>query len=88
MPSPYLKDDDQTRAHFDRVADLVDGFETPFGMELLSTVHWVATREGAATLDEALARTYSWNERKKRFSARQIAVAFDVLRSKGWLTVA
>jgi O-acetyl-ADP-ribose deacetylase (regulator of RNase III) len=84
----FLRDDDKTRVHFDRVADLVDGFETPFGMELLSTVHWVVTQEGSATLDEAVARTYSWNERKKRFSARQIAVAFDVLRSKGWLTAA
>jgi O-acetyl-ADP-ribose deacetylase (regulator of RNase III) len=81
----FLKEGEKTRAHFDRVADLVDGFETPFGMELLSSVHWVATKEGATTLDEALARTYAWNERKKRFSPRQIAVAFDVLRSKGWL---
>jgi hypothetical protein len=80
-----VKDDAKTRGHFDRVADLVAGFETPFGMELLSTVHWVATREGATTVHEALAGTYSWNERKKRFSARQIAVAFDVLSSKGWL---
>jgi O-acetyl-ADP-ribose deacetylase (regulator of RNase III) len=82
----FLRNDNDTRVHFDRVADLVDGFETPFGLELLSTVHWVATREGAVTLDQALAHTYSWSERKKRFSARQIAVAFDVLRTKNWLT--
>jgi len=84
----FLENDEDTRAHFDRVADLLDGFETPFGMELLSTVHWVSKHEGAATHDEALARTYAWNERKKRFSARQITVAFDVLRTKGWLTAA
>jgi O-acetyl-ADP-ribose deacetylase (regulator of RNase III) len=82
----FLKDDDKTRAHFDRVANLVEGFETPFGLELLSTIHWVVTQEGGATLDKVLAGTYAWNERKKRFSARQIAVAFEVLRSKGWLT--
>jgi len=82
----FLRDDHKTRARFDRVAALVDGFETPFGMELLSTVHWVSTREGATTLDETRSRTYSWNDRKKRFSARQIAVAFDVLHSKGWLS--
>ena len=80
-----LRNDEQTRAYFDRVADLVDGFETPFGMELLSTVHWVASREQAVTLDDVLAHTYSWNERKKRFSRRQVAVAFNALRSKGWL---
>src|ERR1700733_13877962 len=30
-----------------RVRDLIEGFETPYGMELLATVHWVVTREGA-----------------------------------------
>ena len=30
-----------TRERFDRVEDLVDGFESSFGLELLSTVHWV-----------------------------------------------
>jgi|SRR5262245_15758934 len=81
----FLKADDETRMHFDRVAALVDGFETPFGMELLSSVHWVATKEGAATLEEVLTRTYAWNERKRRFSPHQVAIAFDVLRSRGWL---
>ena len=36
-----------TRARFDRVAKLIHGFETPYGMELLATVHWVCAREGA-----------------------------------------
>ena len=73
------------RDRFERVADLVDGFETPFGLELLSTVHWVATREHAGSPEEAVARTYAWSDRKTRFSPRQIAVAFDVLAKKGWL---
>lgn len=81
----FLKDHAATRAHFDRVADLVEGFETPFGLELLSTVHWVATREGAATADDAVAAVYAWNERKNRFSPRQIGLALDVLTRKGWL---
>jgi O-acetyl-ADP-ribose deacetylase (regulator of RNase III) len=74
-----------TRERFDRVADLVEGFETPFGLELLSTVHWVATREGAISADQAVASAYAWNERKKRFSPGQIALALDVLAKKHWL---
>jgi hypothetical protein len=74
-----------TRARFDRVADLVQGFETPFGMELLATVHWVAAREGATTLHAAVEQTYEWNSRKRRFSERQIEVAWDTLGGKGWL---
>lgn len=82
----FLSDDGETRARFDRVAALVDGFETPFGLELLATVHWVATREGAGDAAAAAAQVYAWNERKARFSARQIRLAFDVLQRQGWLS--
>jgi O-acetyl-ADP-ribose deacetylase (regulator of RNase III) len=83
----FLKDDQETKARFERVAKLVEGFETPFGLELLATVHWVATREQTQTVDDVIRHVYDWNERKKRFSPRQIGLAFDVLRSKGWLAV-
>ena len=75
-------------ARFDRVGKLVEGFETPFGLELLATVHWVATRENATMRDAAAAKVYAWNERKKRFSPRQIGIAFDTLRANGWLAAA
>jgi len=81
----YLSDDGETRARFDRVAALVDGFESPFGLELLATVHWVATREGAKDAAAAATQVYAWNERKARFSARQIGLTFDVLQQQGWL---
>jgi O-acetyl-ADP-ribose deacetylase (regulator of RNase III) len=81
----FLKRDAPTRARFQRVADLVDGFETPFGLELLSTVHWVAAREGATNASEAIACTYAWGDRKKRFTRRQIALALATLEKNGWL---
>ena len=74
----------RTRERFDRVADLVDGFESAFGLELLSTVHWVLVRDNPASQDDLVRLTYAWNERKKRFSPRQIGLAADVLREKGW----
>jgi O-acetyl-ADP-ribose deacetylase (regulator of RNase III) len=74
-----------TRSRFDRVSDLVEGFETPFGLELLSTIHWVANHEGAADAESTVALTYAWNDRKKQFSTRQIGLALDVLTKKGWL---
>ncbi|MGO8694362.1 MAG: hypothetical protein ACLQMF_11910 [Rectinemataceae bacterium] len=82
----YLSGRPATRERFDRVSDLVEGFESPFGLELLSTVHWVATREGAATHEEATGLVYAWNERKKRFLPEQIAIAWNVLVKKGWIT--
>ena len=75
----------KTRACFDRVADLVEGFESPFGLELLATIHWVLDRETPASPQELVARTYAWNERKKRFSHRQIRLATVVLTEKGWI---
>jgi O-acetyl-ADP-ribose deacetylase (regulator of RNase III) len=43
----YLDQHDISRAHFERVTKLVEGFESPYGLELLATVHWVMSREGA-----------------------------------------
>ncbi|MBN1458251.1 MAG: macro domain-containing protein [Armatimonadetes bacterium] len=80
-----LRDDEETKAKFDRVADLVEGFETPFGLELLATVHWVATRNSAQDLGLVVSRTYAWDDRKRKFSEKQIELAFDVLGKKGWL---
>lgn len=74
-----------TRERFDRVVDLVLGFETPFGLELLSTVHWVANKNASATVEAAIGKIYEWGDRKRDFSERQIRLAWDVLRTKGWL---
>ncbi len=53
-------------------------------MELLSTVHWVATREGATTVDQAISKTYEWNNRKRMFQEKHIRLAWDILERKGW----
>jgi O-acetyl-ADP-ribose deacetylase (regulator of RNase III) len=82
----FLANLPETRARFDRVANLVDGFETPYGMELLATVHWVATREGATQPEATVEAVHGWNERKRRFTEPQIHVALQHLGSKGWLT--
>ncbi|AWM04421.1 type II toxin-antitoxin system antitoxin DNA ADP-ribosyl glycohydrolase DarG [Bradyrhizobium amphicarpaeae] len=84
----FLSDDGGTKSRFDRVGELVEGFETPFGLELLATVHWVVKHENAASAEDAAAKVYAWNDRKKRFSPRQIGIAYDTLRAKGWLTAA
>jgi O-acetyl-ADP-ribose deacetylase (regulator of RNase III) len=82
----FLGTEEETRSRFDRVADVVDGFETPFGLELLSTVHWVATREGASTPQAAIDLTHAWGERKRRYTPNQIRIAWNILAEKGWLS--
>ena len=75
----------ETKARLRRVGRLVDGFESYSGLELLSTVHWVMTREGAASEEEVVARSHEWDERKKRFSRRQFLLARGVLEEQGWV---
>lgn len=81
----FLDGDEETRARLSRVSQLVEGFETPFGLELLSTVHWVVVQESAKSAADALEHVYAWNDRKRRFKASQIEMAFQRLASQGWL---
>ncbi len=82
-----LKQHEDTHDRFERVSTLVDGFESPVGMELLATVHWLIRHEGASDSDEAIEKTYSWNDRKKRFTPRQITLAYNRLVECGWGTM-
>ena len=81
----FLNDHPQTRSRLHRVSELVEGFESSFGLELLATVNWTAHRNPGATEDEVIAHTYAWNVRKRQFSERQIRLALKVLGEKGWL---
>jgi len=81
----FLSNHAATQSRFLRVVELVDGFESPFGLELLATVHWVSTRESATDSASIKAATYAWNERKRQFSSSQIDIAAERLRSAGWI---
>ncbi len=75
----------ETRERFERVAKLVEGFESPFGIELLATLHWVMAHEGKQEEDDVIAVTYAWNQRKKRFTERQILLGRNILIDRGWV---
>ena len=81
----FLQNHPQTKQHLARVTALIAGFETPFGMELLATVHWCATKESTVNLQQLVDNIYQWNDRKHQFSYRQIEQAYNILKSKGWL---
>ena len=83
--SAFLMQIADTKARISRVAALVDGFETPFGMELLATVHWVAKNE-ASTLPGIIDCVHDWGLQKGKFSERQIALAANRLSMQGWIT--
>lgn len=70
---------------FDRVEKLIDGYETPFGMELLATVHWVVTRQQARDPLEATQKVHAWNDRKAMFSERHVRTAWESLARRDWI---
>ncbi|MEP1075196.1 macro domain-containing protein [Leptolyngbya sp. PL-A3] len=82
----FLSEREGTRQRFDRVAQLIEGFETAFGMELLATVHWVVAKEGAATPEEAIQKVHAWSNRKRMFEPRHIELAWTRLREAGWVS--
>lgn len=81
----FLTQHKQTQQNFNHVAELIKGFETSFGMELLSTVHWVTTQEKPETLEEVVAKVHAWSIRKRMFEPRHIRLAWERLQEAGWL---
>jgi hypothetical protein len=83
----FLRDHPTTQTRLDQVAELIEGFETPYGMELLATVHWLVNDEPALKDDPtAIVRAvHSWNEHKQGFPAHHIQTAWSQLCQSGWL---
>jgi O-acetyl-ADP-ribose deacetylase (regulator of RNase III) len=88
----FLADKDESLARLTQVAELIEGFETPYGMELLATTHWVAHHGGprgeapAITPETAIHQVRAWNPRKQRvFKPDHIRTAWTQLTEKGWL---
>lgn len=60
-----------SRRRLARVGELIDGFETPYGMELLSSVHWVAGRDpNVKSADDATRSVHSWTSASVECSPR------------------
>lgn len=83
----FLEGHPDTRARIRRVAELVDGFEAPSGLELLSTAHWVLKHAPVHSVDEIVRHIHAWNTHKQTFTPRQVKVAVDALKKHGWTTV-
>ena len=81
----FLEGQPKTKERLKRVFDLVEGFESSFGLELLTTAHWMAAERPGDDDGQIVERIHAWNPRKRQFSERQIKLALQVLRDKGWL---
>lgn len=84
--SKFLENKPESTRRINRVAQLIQGYETPYGMELLASVHWVAINEGASTIDAIIDKIFSWNVRKKQtFREEHIRKAGNRLHDQQWI---
>jgi len=83
----FLVTHKESRARLERVGKLIEGFETPYGMELLSSVHWVVKHDDRVqSAADAVQAVHGWNDRKKRmFATAHIETAWSQLEHQGWL---
>lgn len=89
----YLKGDEGElfRPSLERTAAVIDGFESPLGMELLATVDWLlATGQALATVDQMKEALRHWpggrtaaRRKLKLFDGRLLGLALERL-SNGW----
>lgn len=76
-----------TAKRVERISCLIEGYETPFGMELLATVHWAASKIGPAANEQTvLSFIQSWNDRKRHLMSEHLVKrAYARLLTEGWL---
>jgi O-acetyl-ADP-ribose deacetylase (regulator of RNase III) len=86
----FLANETGTQQRLARVSSLIEGYETPYGLELLSTVHWVVVHDAVAGGREKFSEAvvdavHTWNDHKRRtFTSQRISTAWQRLKSEGW----
>lgn len=84
----FLERHKESLQRLERVSELIAGFETPYGMELLSSVHWVGAHDEPAARDEQAAAqaVRDWNDRKRSmFQPHHVQVTWERLKREHWL---
>ncbi|UFJ40101.1 macro domain-containing protein [Brevibacillus humidisoli] len=79
----FLANEGESLRRLDHVKEIIRGFETPYGMELLATVHWVVKEKPgiADSPDKVVYEVHQWSPRKKRtFTESHIKKALEHLR--------
>ena len=83
----FLANHTETQARMAQIEQLIQGFEDPYGMELLSSVHWVMQNEPKATEnpDAAVLAVHTWNDRKRKIlKPEHLRKAWERLKEQRW----
>jgi len=88
LADDFLADDETARERLGRIADLIEGFETPYGLELLSTVHWILAHDqwAVSNPERVVEAVKAWNPRKAAVMREaHIRTAIAHLQDHGWV---
>lgn len=82
----FLKDHEGTLARVTKVGELIEGFESPYGMELLATVHWLVVQEELKNVNDVFQKVQEWSDRKaKKIQRRHVEIAYEALSQRSWI---
>lgn len=82
-----IADDPDAKDRLERVRRLIEGFETPYGLELLTTVLWVVQNDPRSSrqIDHLVRTVQNWNRRKRELlEPEHIVAAWERIESEGW----
>ena len=85
----FLSADSEAQEHLRKVGLLIEGFETPYGLELLSTVHWLIKHSSDQPEPiRILNQIKDWNPRKAQLMKEpHVKAALAHLTEQGWLQI-
>lgn len=66
---------------FQRLDHLIQGYESPYGLELLSSVHWIIKNNNITNENQLLCKMNNWsNEKRNKFDNKSIHIALNRLQ--------
>jgi len=70
----------------EKLSLLIEGYESPYGMELLSSVHFLSVSEGITTQPDMSEALEAWNDHKRdSFPGPAVTAALERLKSDGFI---
>jgi len=69
------------KAHLEKLSNLIDGFQTTYGLELLATVDFIRRKYKVETPEEISSQLSKWSHRKAElFPLQHVQIANDHLQ--------
>ncbi|MET3683420.1 O-acetyl-ADP-ribose deacetylase (regulator of RNase III) [Alkalibacillus flavidus] len=77
----FLEKNTEYTMRLEKLRHIINGFENPYGMELLATVDWIHKTVTPTTTEALITEVHNWNERKRNlFPEKHILKASEHLR--------